>query len=597
MSEKSSPQPKGLQPLLRIFWNEARPAHRGIALGILVMLSSAVLGLVIPQVLGWLVDGPLQTGEVALVWFSGGLVLALGMLQAIMLWLRRKFVLEPATKVEANLKYNLYSDLVDLPVSFHDRWPSGQLLSRAQSDSSTVRRWLMFGLVLLVTNIITIVVGFVILFVMSWVLGLVMLIFSIPLWFFSYRFEGKYEVFSRRSQDQEGDLATRVEESVHGIRVLKAFGRGEDALKAFTKEAESLRDTEVEKAKTLGWLWFWLILVPSASFGIVLLVGAWVVATDQISLGELVTFFATATALRWPIESIGFLLSLTGDANTASTRIHDVTDAEKTIADPENPVTITDPKGSLEFRDVHFGFKNDDGSTTEVLKGVNLTVNPGETVALVGITGSGKTMVTSLAARFHDPDSGQILLDGVDIRELTQDELHTHIAMAFEEATLFSASVEENVLMGYPEGNKEDLDKALQIAQATFVYSLPDGVETAIGEQGLSLSGGQRQRLALARAVAARPRILVLDDPLSALDVHTEALVENALREVLDGTTALIVAHRPSTVQMADRVALLDGGKIIATGKHSDLLATNARYRFVLSSLEAEEERKEAEDE
>lgn len=594
MSENSSAQPLGFKPLIRVF-GYARPAHFGIALGIFVMLISAVLGLVIPQVLGWLIDGPLQTGEVQLVWFSSAIVLVLGVLQAVMLWLRRRFVLEPATKVEANLKYDLYSDLVDLPVSFHDKWPSGQLLSRAQGDTSTIRRWLMFGVVLLVTNIITIIVGFVILFVMSWVLGLVMLVFSLPLWLFTYRFEGKYEIYARRSQDQEGDLATRVEEAVHGIRVLKAFGRGGDALKAFTKEAEGLRDTEITKAKTLGWLWFWLIVVPSASFGIVLLLGAWVVATGQITLGGLVTFFATATALRWPLESIGFLLSLTADANTASTRIHDVTDAEKTISNPEHPATIDNPQGLLEFRDVHFGFKNSDGSTTDVLKGVNLNVNAGETVALVGITGSGKTLVTALAARFYDPDAGEVLLDGVDIRSLTQEDLHTNIAMAFEEATLFSASVEKNVLMGYPEGTKEDLDKALQIAQATFVYSLPEGVDTEIGEQGLSLSGGQRQRLALARAVAARPKLLVLDDPLSALDVHTEALVENAMREVLKGTTALIVAHRPSTVQMADRVALLDGGKIIATGKHSDLLATNARYRFVLSSLEAESERKEVE--
>jgi ATP-binding cassette subfamily B protein len=252
--------------------------------------------------------------------------------------------------------------------------------------------------------------------------------------------------------------------------------------------------------------------------------------------------------------------------------------------------------GKLSFNDVHFRYQDSPKQFADLVDGVNLTIEPGETMALVGLTGSGKSTITALSTRLYDVTGGTITLDGVDIRDLTREDLRSHIAMAFEDATLFSASVRENVLLGRPNGTEDDLAEALDIAQARFVYDLPEGLDTKVGEEGLSLSGGQRQRLALARAVAARPEVLVLDDPLSALDVDTEALVEAALRRVLSSTTALIVAHRPSTVMLADRVGLLESGRITAVGKHSELLATNDHYRFVISSLEdeLERERKEA---
>jgi ATP-binding cassette subfamily B protein len=239
---------------------------------------------------------------------------------------------------------------------------------------------------------------------------------------------------------------------------------------------------------------------------------------------------------------------------------------------------------SLHIQDLHATLENG----TEILKGVNLDIPKGEVHAIMGPNGCGKSTLTALTTRLYEVSSGSIELDGVDIRELTRFELRSHIAMAFEDATLFSASVRDNVLLGRPDSTEEELKEALSIAQADFVYELPEGLDTRIGEEGLSLSGGQRQRLALARAVAAKPAVLVLDDPLSALDVDTEALVEAALRKVLKKTTALIVAHRPSTVQLADRVALMQDGKIVAVGKHSDLLATSDHYRFVISSLNAD---------
>jgi len=544
--------------IVRIYpW--AKPAMPRIYLGMVSALIAALVALLIPQVLRSLVDGPLQDGDSSQIWWPVGAVLGLGVLEAVMIWFRRWFVLQPGTHVEADLRNSLYKQLQDLPVNFHDRWASGQLLSRAVSDLNLVRRWISFGIVLLVVNTITILIGFIFLLSISWILGLVFVVCSIPLWIYGYLFEQKYSVVARRSQDQAGDLATAVEESVHGIRIAG--------------------------------IWLWLLMVPDVTFGLCLLGGVWLAGAGEISVGQLVAFFATATVLRFPVESIGFLLSMTFDTRTAADRFFEVMDAKNTIVDPEHPKTIAHPEGRLVFDDVHFRYSDSPSQYDDLLDGIDLELEPGETMAVVGLTGSGKSTLTALTTRLYDVTGGAIRLDGVDIRDLGRIDLRTHIAMAFEDATLFSASVRENVMLGRPEGSDADLAEALDIAQADFVYDLPFGIDTRVGEEGLSLSGGQRQRLALARAVAARPEVLVLDDPLSALDVDTEALVEAALRRVLASTTALIVAHRPSTVMLADRVALLERGRITAVGRHSDLLESSDHYRFVISSLEDEEKR------
>jgi len=580
--------------IVRIYpW--AKPAMPRIYLGMLSALVAALVALLIPQVLRALVDGPLQGGDSSQIWWPVAAVLGLGVLEAVMIWFRRWLVLQPGTHVEADLRNSLYTQLQDLPVNFHDRWASGQLLSRAISDLNLVRRWISFGIVLLVVNTLTILIGFVFLLSISWILGVVFVVCSIPLWIYGYLFEQKYSVVARRSQDQAGDLATAVEESVHGIRVLKAFGRGQHALKNFASQAEDLRGTEIEKAKAIAGIWLWLLMVPDVTFGLCLLSGVWLAGVGEISVGQLVAFFATATVLRFPVESIGFLLSMTFDTRTAVDRFFEVMDAKNTIVDPEHPKTIAAPAGRLVFDDVHFRYSDSPSQYDDLLDGIDLELEPGETMAVVGLTGSGKSTLTALTTRLYDVTGGAIRLDGVDIRDLARLDLRTHIAMAFEDATLFSASVRDNVMLGRPEGSDADLAEALDIAQADFVYDLPLGIDTMVGEEGLSLSGGQRQRLALARAVAARPEVLVLDDPLSALDVDTEALVEAALRRVLASTTALIVAHRPSTVMLADRVALLERGRITAIGRHSELLESSDHYRFVISSLE-DEEKREAEE-
>jgi ABC-type multidrug transport system, ATPase and permease components len=577
----------------------AKPAMRRIYLGMVAALGASIVALTIPMVLQALVDGPMKNGDATQVIPSALLVLALGAAEAVLISLRRWFVLTPGTRVEADLRNGLYAQLQDLPVSFHDRWPSGQLLSRAVSDLNLIRRWISFGFVLFFVNIITIIVGFGVLIWWNWLLALIFLVCSIPLWIYGYVFESKYSVIARRSQDQAGDLATTVEESVHGIRVLKAFGRGRHALKNFSRQAEELRGTEIAKAKAIAGIWLWLLLVPDVAFAVCLVVGVWLTSQGQLTTGQLLAFFATATVLRFPIESIGFLLSMTFDTRTAADRFFEVMDTSNEITDPSNPKTIELPQGRLAFRDAHFRYQDSPADHPDLLNGIDLELEPGETMALVGLTGCGKSTLTALTTRLYDVTGGAVTLDGVDVRDLSREELRTHIAMAFEDATLFSASVRDNVLLGRADLVGDDpetvaraeaqLTEALEIAQSGFAYDLPEGVDTKVGEEGLSLSGGQRQRLALARAVAAKPAVLVLDDPLSALDVDTEALVEAALRRVLASTTALIVAHRPSTVMLADRVAVLEDGRITAVGTHHELLATNEHYRFVISSFESDE--------
>jgi ATP-binding cassette subfamily B protein len=572
-----------------------KPVIWRLAGGAASALIAAIIALMIPIVLEQIISGPVRSGDFSAIVWGALAVFALGLGEALMVWLRRQFVLNPSTEVEYKMRTELYSRLQTLPVSFHDRWGSGQLLSRMMQDIGLIRRWLAFGLVLLVVNILTIVIGSVLLFRWHWLLGAIFLVTAIPLWIRGYLFEKRYGALTRRSQDQAGDLATSVEESVHGIRVLKAFGRGKHALSRFSRQAETLRETEMSKAGAIASIWFWLDLMPQIAFGLSLMSGIWLISVGQIDEAQLFAFFAMAVVLRWPIESIGFLFSFMLDARTATDRVFDIFSETNTITDPENPVHIEHPRGELAFENAHFRYQDAGSHERDLLDGIDLVLRPGETMALVGLTGSGKTTLTTLPTRLYDVTGGKVTLDGVDVRDLPLAELRQHIAMAFEDATLFSATVRENVLLGraeldvHSEEGERVLREALDVAQASFVDSLPDGVETVIGEEGLSLSGGQRQRLALARAVAAKPKVLVLDDPLSALDVDTEALVEEALRHVLADTTAMIVAHRPSTVALADRVALLEAGRVTAVGTHSELLKTSRHYRHVISSLEAEE--------
>ncbi|MCQ6273046.1 ABC transporter ATP-binding protein/permease [Pseudarthrobacter sp. R1] len=564
-----------------------RPIIPRLLLGLLCALLASVVALAIPQVLRVLINeslGPGGTTEA--VWISAGLILVLGVAEAGLVALRRQFVINPATSVETGMRISLYDHLQDLTVSFHDRWGSGQLLSRAMTDLNFLRRWMAFGAIMLVVTTLTVIIGIGVMFAMSWQLALIFLAAALPIMAYSFRFRTRFSRVARRSQDQAGDLATTVEESVHGIRVLKAFGRSREALENFEEQAEELRQTEIDKARQQATFTMVVTLLPELALGAGLVVGVMLCASSQLSIGALVAFFATAAVIASPVEFSGMLLAMALTAKTAVDRHFEVMDSANSITSPPEPRLPAHISGALRFNNATFAFE--DAPDKPILKEINLDLRPGETMALVGITGSGKSALIQLVPRLYDVTDGSITIDGVDLRDFAVEELRRIVAVAFEDTTLFSNSVRDNVLLGAPVRTDAVLEEALDVAQAHFAYSLPEGLDTLIGEEGLSLSGGQRQRIALARAIAARPKVLVLDDPLSALDVHTEELVETRLRAVLKDTTTLIVAHRPSTVALADRVALLEDGRITAVGTHTELLAGNDHYRYVIASLDQE---------
>ncbi|CAL9588617.1 ABC transporter ATP-binding protein [Streptomyces sp. enrichment culture] len=600
-----------VRALLRL-WPYVRPVRARLGTAAVIAILASCVGLVIPLVLKWMVDGPVADRDPAGVWLGALYLLLLGVAEALLFGFRRWLVARPLAGVEAGMRADLYRHLQRLPVAFHDRWASGQLLSRGTTDLMLLRMFLAFPLTFLLVNGVTILVGVGIMLVQDWTLGLVILGPAIPVMITCGIFEKKYSAVARRAQDQVGDLTTVVEESVLGIRIIKGFGRHRSQARAFHELSHTLRGTELRKARLLAAIWAVIVTLPEVAIGAALVVGAVQVADGALSAGTLVAFLSTALALRWPVESIGFLLAMSQEAATATDRYFEVMDAEV-----ESPGGVGGPAsvpgggergpasrgasqavqalgearlpaaGGLRFEHVRFRYPDAAPDSPPLLTDVDLHIRPGESMALVGATGSGKTTLTALVPRLHEVTAGRITLDGEDITALSREELRSKVAVAFEEPTLFSATVGENVLMGAGEGaGDEELDRALAVAQADFAHALPEGTGTQVGEQGLSLSGGQRQRLALARAVVGRPRFLVLDDPLSALDVHTEAAVEAALRQVLADTTALIVAHRPSTVLLADRVALLSGGRIAAVGTHHELLRTSTEYAHLMSGLD-----------
>ncbi|MFG2552694.1 ABC transporter ATP-binding protein [Streptomyces sp. NPDC048581] len=574
-----------VRTLLRL-WPYVRPVRVRLFTAAFVAIVASCLSLVIPLVLKWMVDGPVTDRDPAGVWLGALCLLLLGFAEALLFGLRRWLVARPLAGVEAAMRADLYRHLQRLPVAFHDRWASGQLLSRGTTDLMLLRMFLAFPLTFLLVNGVTILVGVIIMLLQDWTLGLVILIPAVPVMVTCVVFEKRYATVARRAQDQVGDLTTVVEESVLGIRIIKGFGRHRSQARAFKELSGTLRGTELRKARLLATIWGVIVTLPELAIGAALVLGAVQVADGELSAGTLVAFLSTALALRWPVDSIGFLLAMSQEAATATERYFEVMDAESEGQEISTAKADRTDLG-LRFHDVRFRYPDAPGDSPPVLDHIDLHIRPGESMALVGATGSGKTTLTALVPRLHEVTSGRITLDGQDISAMPRRTLRELVAVAFEEPTLFSASVADNVLMGTEDGAGEpELERALAVAQADFAHALPHGTGTQVGEQGLSLSGGQRQRLALARAVVGRPRFLVLDDPLSALDVHTEAAVEAALRDVLAETTALIVAHRPSTVLLADRVALLSGGRITAVGTHHELLRTNAEYAHLMAGTE-----------
>jgi ATP-binding cassette, subfamily B, bacterial len=567
-------------------------------LGRLIFMLAAACAAVaaeiaIPLLTKGIIDGAITHGNRELLVLLGLAATALGVTEAVLNFLRRWVQARAVTGMEMAMRDDLYAHLQRLDAGFHDQWQSGQLLSRATTDLSAIRRFAGFGIVFFITNLITFAIVSALLIHLNWWLGLLTTCVFLPVAAVCAWFERGYGVLSRRSQDQQGDLATYVEEAAAGIRVLKALGRRHEAASQHTAQAREVYQTQVSKARLRGSFWAFLDLIPNVVIGLLLLFGAIATSRHELTLGGLVAFITLTLLLVWPIEAMGYILASGQEAATAAQRIYEIFDTRPAITGPPVraapvPAAVRSrPRAPARLIFDRVGFRYP-GAGRPVLRGVSLELEPGQTLALTGATGAGKTTLLQLVPRLADPDSGRITLDGTDIRALPLGVLRTRVGCAFEDATLFSASVRENVSFGAPDATDSEIEQALAAAQAGFVHGLPWGLDTRIGEQGMTLSGGQRQRIALARAILARPSVLVLDDPLSALDVHTEEKVSHALREVLAGTTALVVAHRPSTVALADRVALLADGVIVALGTHAELLRSQPRYRDLMSGAAGE---------
>ncbi|OLC25092.1 MAG: hypothetical protein AUI42_01045 [Actinobacteria bacterium 13_1_40CM_2_65_8] len=546
----------------------------------LSQLGSLVAAASIPKVIQFIIDGPITQHQLGQLVPMAGLLVLIGLLEFVFIYVRRNYSGIASLRMETDLRNDFYAHLQSLQVSFHDNWQSGQLLSRAISDIATVRRFVSFGLIWFLQTFVTFAVVLVLMLGLDWQLAIVVVLCMLPIAYFSNKFHDKYKVIARRLQDQQGDLTTIIEEMATGVRIIKAFGRMSLMQKRFEDQARLLRATSLEGIDARALLWTRLNFLPNLSLVAVLLLGGYHVVHGSLTIGGLVAFMNYVFMLTWPMDAIGWVLSMSEECQTASERLNEVLDSHPEIADRAGARSLEQSRGRIEFRDVGFKYPKSD---EWILRGLNLVIEPGETVGIVGRTGSGKTTLAYLLPRLYDVAEGQVLLDGVDVRDLYLRSLRSHIGVAFEDPILFSASVHENLVMGRPVVSDEELKRAIEVAQAGFVWDLPWGLETRVGEQGYTLSGGQRQRLALARAVLGNPPVLILDDPLSSVDVHTEAVIEESLARVLEGVTGLLVVHRPSTLALADRVALIDGGTVVAIGTHTELMKSNELYRALLS--------------
>ena len=565
---------------LKRYLRYLRPYKGLVVIFGLAQLGSLLAAASIPKVIGYIIDGPITRRDLGQLMPVAGVLVAIGALEFVLVFLRRHYSGVASLHMETDLRNDFYAHLQNLQVAFHDNWQSGQLLSRAISDIVTVRRFLAYGLIWFLQTIVTFAVVLVLMLQLDWELALVVVLCMMPIGLCSHVFHERYKPIARRLQDLTGDMTTTIEEMATGVRIVKAFGRMPLMQRRFEGQAKEIRETSLKGLKARAELWTQLNFLPNLSLVAVLLLGGVNVVDGKLTIGGLVAFMSYVFMLTWPMDAIGWVLSMSEECQTAMQRLNEVLDSRPEITDRPQARPLARCRGRLELRGVGFRYPR---SNEWILHDVNLTVEPGETLGLVGRTGSGKTTLGSLVPRLYDVSAGQVLLDGVDVRDVLLRSLRSHIGFAFEDPILFSASVYENLVMGRPAVSDAELKRAIEVAQAGFVWDLPWGLETRVGEQGYTLSGGQRQRIALARAVLGAPPVLVLDDPLSSVDVHTEAVIEEALARVLKGVTGLLVVHRPSTLALADRVALIDGGTVAAVGTHHELMRSNQLYRDLLS--------------
>ena len=557
----------------------------------------------IPLVTRTIIDQGLTRRQAGVLGREIGLLLALALLRWVLGGLRRNVSGRVGTDIEYDLRNRLGRHLLALEPAWHDQIQTGQLLSRATSDIRSVRYFLSWGLVFSVLNLLTFGIAAVQMWTLSPRLTLVALGLAPPLVYGAVRFNRRLHRVYWQVQQKEGDLTTVVEENAAGVRVVKAFGREAEESAKLEREARALLDENLRAARLRSFYTPLLAALPQLSLAAILWYGGRLTVDGQITLGTLVAFNSYLVMLVWPLQSLGMLFGFAQRAAASAERVFEVLDRPPGIADRPGATPLPDPavrphlasagsatagpRGArVEFDGVSFRY-GDSGRPS--LVDVTLTIEPGERVALVGGTGSGKSTLAALIPRLYQPSTGRVLVDGHDVADLTLESLRGAVAVVHQEPELFSATLRDNVAFGRPDADDQQVLEALEAAAALdVVEAVPDGLDTIVGEQGYTLSGGQRQRVALARALLAGPRVLILDDALSHVDVATEATILEGLPDALGDATVLLVANRRASLELADRIVLLDRGRVIAQGSHAELVRREPRYRAVLVSAGAE---------
>ncbi len=577
-----------------------REERKGLALGMGVSLVWSASRVAIPLLIQLAIDRGIEQKQGLAVWAS--LIAAAGVVSAVFLGLRRYVAFFNARLVEAKLRDRIFTHIQRLHFAFHDAMATGDLMSRANTDLQHFQNFIT--LIPLTAGSVTVVAAAtVIMFVLQPFLAICALAILPLVNLFARKFAQRLHPAVMGIQRESAELASVVEESVAGIRVIKGFGSEQVQADKLAVEADDVYEQSMLASATRATFLPAMDVLPSVSLIIVLAVGGHLVLDERMSVGELVAFNIYVLMLLNPLRTLGMMVANGQRASAAGQRIHAVLATAPQIVDPAHPLPLprSGPLGRVEFRRVQFTYDVDPlmssplGTNTVtsaalspgagVLNDLDLIIEAGESVALVGATGSGKSTVARLLPRFYDVDAGAVLLDGIDVRDLARHELRRAIAIVFEETFLFSSTIGENIRFADPEASDAAMMKAAELAgAAAFINELPDGYDTAIGERGFSLSGGQRQRLAIARAIIADPRVLILDDATSAVDPSKEHEIRDALGEVMEKRTTLVIAHRPATIALADRVIFLHEGRIAAEGTHAELLADNALYRTVLAA-------------
>jgi ATP-binding cassette subfamily B protein len=573
---------------LRRVWPIVRAHGRGFALALLAGVVALVAQIAVPGVLREGIDDALD-GDAAIAPYVWTLV-ALAATRFVFGGLYRYGLFRTAYLFETDLRALVYDKLTQLSFSYFDRTQSGQVISRANSDIRSIQLLLAFG-PLVVLSSLTFVLAFAFMLRIHVMLTLVVLSTMPFVYLAGMALRKRVFPLSWVVQARTADVATIVDENINGIRVVMSHAAEERQIHDLARAAQRLRWASVETARERA-RWTPLIeALPRLGAALVLLYGGILAIDGEVSVGTLVAFNAYVILLQTPFRMFGFVLIQAQRASASAQRIFEILDEEPQIVDRPGAVDLTEAQGAVELRHVSFRYPTPTGDGPLVLDRLSLRVEPGEHVAIVGRTGSGKSTVARLLPRFYDVDEGAVLVDGHDVRDLTLRSLRHHVGMVLDEPFLFSVSLRDNIAYGRPDASLDDVVAAAIAAQAhAFITELPDGYDTVVGERGYTLSGGQRQRIAIARTLLVNPRILVLDDATSAIDVTTEESIHEALDTLMTGRTTIVIAHRLSTISLADRVVLLEDGRIVASGTHADLLVTEPRYADVLAHAAEREE-------